>query len=89
MINLKDKRDGEFQNENNVWFTFNYISPLEAGELHPRDWEEVNAKIDMSDGTFRYAKLLKTCVFVAVDEDENGLLVFERWKIKKINHWEN
>lgn len=31
---------------------------------------------------FRAAKVLKTVVYVAVDEDENGI-VWEKWPIKK------
>lgn len=89
MMNLQDKRDGAFYNEYGYWYTFKYMTGEDGLELHPDDREEVNIKIDMSDGTFRYGLLLKTRVYVATDVDEWGFLVFERWIINKIEHYKN
>jgi hypothetical protein len=38
--------------------------------------------IVMCDGSTRTAKILKTVAYVAIDEDENGLPVFEKWPLK-------
>lgn len=35
------------------------------------------------DHGFRYAKVLKTVAWIAVDEDENGDPVYEKWDIKQ------
>ena len=89
MMNLQDKRDGEFQNELGVWFTFRFMKDEDGSELRKSDREFINCMIDMQDGTFRYALLLKTRVHVAVDEDESSYLVFERWHISKLNLYKN
>lgn len=89
MLNLQDKREGEFQNENGVWFTFRFMKDEDGSELRKSDRDEVNVMIDMSDGTYRYARMFKTRVYVAIDEDENSYLVFERWHISKLNLYKN
>jgi hypothetical protein len=40
-------------------------------------------KNGQGDGESRYAKVLKTVIYVAVDEDENGQPVLEKWKLKR------
>ena len=37
--------------------------------------------IYVKDGSTRGAKILKTVAYVAVDENENGLPVVEKWRI--------
>jgi hypothetical protein len=39
--------------------------------------------IFMSDGTYRYAAILKTVAYVVVDENEYGCPVIEKWQIKQ------
>ena len=39
------------------------------------------------DEEYRYARVLKTVAYVAVDEDENGFVV-EKWSIKKHKEYE-
>jgi len=36
----------------------------------------------MSDGSTRTARILKTVAYVAIDEDENGQPVFEKWPLR-------
>ena len=38
------------------------------------------------DSGFRYGKVLKTVAYVAVDEDEFGNAVFEKWFLKQKTH---
>ena len=40
------------------------------------------------DSGFRYGKVLKTVAYVAVDEDEFGNPVFEKWQLKQRTHFE-
>ncbi len=40
------------------------------------------------DSGFRYGKVLKTVAYVAVDEDEYGNPVFEKWQLKQRTHFE-
>ena len=70
---------GEFQHaETNVWFTYEYtIDPWAVKTSY-------KYQIHMSDGSVRYANILKTVLYVAVDEDEYGKTVEEKWYIK--NH---
>ena len=39
-------------------------------------------EIDVLNG-IRFAKILKTIAYVAIDEDENGLPILERWEFVK------
>lgn len=39
-------------------------------------------ELAMSDGSVRFAKLLKTVAYVATDEDNEGKAVIEKWPIK-------
>jgi hypothetical protein len=45
------------------------------------DLSDMPFEIAMSDGSFRFAKVLKTVVYIAVDEDENGPVI-EKWDVK-------
>lgn len=40
------------------------------------------------DHGFRYAKVLKTVAWIAVDEDENGDAVYEKWEIKQHRNYD-
>jgi len=40
------------------------------------------------DSGFRYGKVLKTVAYLAVDEDEFGNPVFEKWQLKQRSHCE-
>ena len=39
------------------------------------------------DSGFRYGKVLKTVAYLAVDEDEFGNPVFEKWSLKQRTHY--
>jgi len=43
----------------------------------------VTNAIEGVDMGFRYAKVLKTVAWIAVDEDDNGEPVYEKWDIKQ------
>ena len=43
----------------------------------------------MSDGTKRTARVLKTVVYVAIDEDEYGNAVWDKWQIKDHRMYNN
>lgn len=67
---------GWFQNkETGAWFSYD-DKPLWIVENGPH-------ALFMSDGSKRTARVLKTVAYVAVDEDEYGLPVWEKWAIKK------
>lgn len=79
-VRYGSKFDGEFLNENNVWFTYEKMT--EATCEWSAAWNAgCNVKIHTTD-SFRYAILAKTVVYVAVDENQDGTPVFERWKLK-------
>jgi hypothetical protein len=80
MLTSLPENTGEFQNELNNWYTFRPNS-CNWGLKHGLPLE-----IDVLDG-MRSAKLLKTVVYVAVDENEDGSPVLEKWNVKKINHY--
>ena len=50
-------------------------------------WADFPQKIFMSDGSVRYATVLKTVAHVCVDEDDYGNPVIEKWQIKRHMQW--
>jgi hypothetical protein len=80
MLTSLPENTGEFQNELNNWFTYRPNSN-KWGLQHG-----LTVEIDVLDGT-RCAKLLKTVVYVAVDENDDGSPILEKWAIKKHNHY--
>lgn len=48
------------------------------------DLSDMPHEIAMSDGSFRFARVLKTVVYIVVDEDEFGAPVVEKWDVKAI-----
>ena len=48
------------------------------------DLSDMPFEIAMSDGSFRFARVLKTVVYIAVDEDETGAPVIEKWPVKTV-----
>jgi hypothetical protein len=70
---------GEIQEqEYGKWFTYRATAD---------EWAILNNlpfEIDVLDGV-RYARVLKTVAYVAVDEDEMGLPVVEKWSLKNHN----
>lgn len=71
------KIKGFFRNkETDVPFEF---SEMKEGEFNP--WDQPH-KIWVKDG-FRYGKVLKTAVWIVVDEGEFGNPMYERWDIKQ------
>lgn len=57
------------------------------GEFPHKVWVASNQL--NNDSGWRYARVLKTRVYIAVDEDENGPVV-EKWYIKNhIKYWES
>lgn len=47
---------------------------------------EIAVGPDYNNLQVRFAKILKTVAYVAVDEDANGKPVFQKWEIRK--QWE-
>lgn len=78
MLSNKLNTEGEFQ-EKTCGKYFTYSKTTDAWAIAKGCTHE----IDVLDGV-RFAKVLKTVVHVCVDEDENGLFLFEVWAIK--NH---
>lgn len=66
---------GEFRNE---FARFEYRANTRT------DLSDMPHEIAMSDGSFRFAKVLKTVAYVVVDEDEYGNAVVEKWDVKAI-----
>ena len=76
--------------QNIIWLIF----PVESGDawgkkigathmIHP--WDKVtSAKAPGGGDYFRYAKIKKTVVEVAVDEDDSGNAVWEKWNVRKM-----
>lgn len=77
MFYLDKNPTGAFQEkEYRQWFTYrptlnNYAT--DNGLMY---------EIDVLNG-IRFAKILKTIAYVAIDEDENGLPILERWEFVK------
>lgn len=65
---------GEFENE---FARFEYRANTRT------DLSEMPHEIAMSDGSFRFGRVLKTVAYVEVDEDENGPVV-EKWAVKAV-----
>jgi len=42
------------------------------------------SEISLTNGEIRYANILKTVAYVAIDEDANGMPVLDRWLIVKM-----
>ncbi len=60
--------------------TFEYA---EVKDGNGQWFSDYTHKIFMTDGSVRYATVMKTVAHVAVDEDECGNTVVERWPIKQ------
>lgn len=76
----------KFNDANLGEFTERDFSKAFTYRLTDKAWALENNlphEIDVLDGT-RSARVLKTVVYVAVDEDANGKPVLEKWHIK--NH---
>lgn len=76
------KTIGAFEEkEHGHWFEYRETSDewaLKQGLMH---------EIAVADGK-RYANVKKTVVYVAVDEDEFGKAVINKWKISKLNQYD-
>jgi len=75
MLKYPETPQGEFKNENNVWFSYRPTSnpwALSHG---------LNFEIDVLDGV-RFANVLKTRVRVCIDESATGEPVMETWSLK-------
>ena len=73
--------EGEFvEVDFGKYFTYRKTDNLwaiEQGFMH---------EVDVLDGV-RFARVLKTVAYVCVDEDASGKAVFQIWKIKKHNRY--
>ena len=79
---MLEKNTGEFfLRETCKWFTFEKNTEDNWGSLHG-----LTHKVDVLDGQ-RYAKVLKTVAYIAVDEDPNGQPVLEKWEISRLKIW--
>ena len=73
-----------FEKESNI--LFEYAVRPDEGIDFAEDCPHivyVTSKIDGVDHGFRYAKVLKTVAWIAVDEDADGNPVYEKWDIKQ------
>jgi hypothetical protein len=75
---------GSFTNECGVRFDYTVADTSWTGRLC--EGEDINVEIFMCDGSTRFARMLKTVIYVIVDENDDGSPVLEKWKIKK-HHW--
>ena len=74
---------GQFQHKD-TGATFDYAK--QAGEFaHCMDIEQFPHIVYVRDG-IRAARVLKTVVHIAVDEDENGMVI-EKWSLKGHRIW--
>ncbi len=46
---------------------------------------EAQHLVYVSDGSFRYARVLKTVAYIVIDEGEEGAPIEERWHLKRHN----
>ena len=76
MLTSLPENTGEIQNELGHWYTYRPNSSL-WGLQHG-----LTVEIDVLDGV-RSARLLKTVIYVAVDEGADGSPVLEKWALKK------
>lgn len=60
----------------NVYFDYGPATDRPFGD-------EYSCAVWVGDGTFRYAKVLRTIAYVVVDEAADGSPVTERWEICK------
>ncbi len=65
-----------FLPESKRWFTFK-LSTHSWGIQH-----DLPHEVDVLDGT-RAARVLKTVAYVAIDEDQDGAPVLQRWEITR------
>jgi|TARA_R110002020_G_scaffold390400_1_gene600886 hypothetical protein len=63
--------------ETNVTFSYDNVT-----DSNGHWYSDFPHKIYMSDGSVRYATVLKTVAHVCIGEDEYGNHVIEKWKIK-------
>ena len=68
-----------------IEYTYNHV--FEYRPVDEDSWGLRNGfpyEIAIGDlGDTRYAKVLKTVVYVVIDQDENGDPIVDKWKIKK------
>lgn len=87
MMTLKELNEGEFQEcDFGNYFTYRKTDNLwaiEQGFMHEIDVGSGG----IGNGGVRFARVLKTVAYVCVDEDAEGKAVFEIWKIKKHNRY--
>ena len=69
---------GEFRADTGVFFQFSTAMD-EAERLFGAEFDR---KVWMSDGSFRFAKVMKTRVKVVVDEAADGSAVVEVWNTR-------
>jgi len=83
MSYFKDNRSiGCFQHkETGVWFEFR---PTEYWFALKNDLPFEIAVNDPHGFGVRYADIKKTVAYVAIDEDQNGFPVIEKWQIKML-----
>ena len=75
---------GQFKHkETGLWFDY------AARGADDGDWApELPHLIFVGDGQTRYGIVKKTVAYVAVDEDDFGKPVMEKWPIKNHNNWQ-
>lgn len=75
MYKYQENNSGAFQEKDHgVWFTYEKKADEWAGTMHC---------IHMSDGSVRFAHIMKTRAKVCIGENEYGCPEFEVWLFKK------
>ena len=63
--------------------TFDYCAPDLAGLEKHFEGHGINAEVYVGDGT-RFARMLKTVAYIAIDENDDGTPRFEKWHIRQL-----
>ena len=68
---------GRFNNsETDARFEFS------AAGTRPDGWDEFDSLVWVADGSYRFARVLKTVAYIVVGENDDGTPVVEKWAIK-------
>ena len=76
-----------YEKEFNNFFEFSRNDDSYLAEYPHKVW--VTTPIEGIDHGFRYAKVLKTVLYIVTDEGVNGEPIVEKWNIKGFRSYEN
>jgi hypothetical protein len=69
------------------WFEY-AVRPTHPYTFAPADFAPDCPHIVYMNESYRFARVLKTVAWICVDEDETGQPVYEKWSLKKHNHYD-